>query len=132
MIFKTNHSSNGIRIPTAALRLGLLDNEKELNLHVQHGVLTILPTQMTAEQLLQTVGKLHALQELPLDQLEESCGPCNACCGAMCPLEDAPVPEAIGDTAGAANHWKLLIDRGLCLGRLYEQMRTGEPIYGGR
>ena len=90
MIFKTNYSGAGIRIPSSALAMGMLENEKELGLHIHRGMLTILPAQMTAEQLLQTVRKLHELQEHLMDHLEKACGPCDECCGDSCPLEDAP------------------------------------------
>ena len=90
MIFKTNQTGMGIRIPVAALKIGQLEYENELSVHVQNSMLTILPARMTAEMLLQVVRKLHELQEHLLDHLEKACGPCDECCGSSCPLEDAP------------------------------------------
>lgn len=67
MIFKTNYTGNGIRIPASALRLAVLENEEDLNLHIKRGMLTVLPARMTVEQLLQTVQNLHCLEEMLME-----------------------------------------------------------------
>ena len=90
MIFKTNQTSMGIRIPAAALKIGHMEYESELSVHVKNGMLTILPARMTAEMRLQVVRKLDEQQEHLMDYLEKACGPCDECCGNSCPLEDAP------------------------------------------
>lgn len=94
----------GVLIPSAALKICGLQDEKKLEIHVLEKALVLLPKQMTALEILHAVERLDEIGQDLCEQLVRVCGKCEECSEALCPfapeMDNFKVSPELLDAAG--------------------------------
>lgn len=117
MKFILSNGDKGLKLPYAALKLSGLGEEERLELRILEGTAVLLPTAMTAMELLRAAGSLNELASELLTELACACGPCGDCgldgtCDAQRP-DGTPrirVPDWALRGAGIPEDAKLVCD----------------------
>lgn len=94
----------GVQIPSAALKICGLQEEKKLDIYTLEKAAVVLPQTMTAQELLHTVEHLNELGEELCGHLLKACGKCEECSEALCPfapeMDNFKVSPELLDAAG--------------------------------
>lgn len=102
--FVKQPQQKGVLIPSAALKICGLQDEKKLNIHAMVKAAVLVPHEMNALELLHVVERLRDLEQELCDALLKACGKCEECSEALCPfapeMDNFKVSPELLDAAG--------------------------------